>query len=178
MSGIDRTITATLRRPTIIVVVSLFACARPTSPDVVKSDPVTTSIDASPPPAPLPSPSPSPSSLPLPKDALTDVPGFRICEPTTRCGFWSGCVWLERIGGVRYRALGGSDKGQVFVRRHDCSPADGGLSGCAVYCRGTSGGGPCVDGLHPEMETCTESAPPRPISMACPMGDGICGSLM
>jgi hypothetical protein len=87
-------------------------------------------------------------------------------------------VWLERVDGGRYRALSGVDKGSVFVRRHDCWPADAGASGCAIHCTGADGGAPCVDGLHPEEETCTGASVPTLDSTVCQIGAGVCGSLM
>jgi hypothetical protein len=43
-----------------------------------------------------------------------------------------------------------------------------------MYCKGAD----CVDGLHPEDETCTGAAVPTPTSIPCQIGAGICGSLM
>jgi len=134
-------------------------------------------------PMPVESASPDPSSKPLPTVTAAPSPiattaGQQACEPTVRCGVWSGCVWLERLDDTRYRAVGEGAKGEVFVRRRECWPADGGLNSCAVYCRGGDGGPPCVDGLHPELETCTGAAVPRPNSAKCLFGAGVCGSLM
>lgn len=100
------------------------------------------------------------------------------CEPIVRCGVWSGCVWLDRLGPGRYRERRRGDKAEVFVRRHECWPADSGLGGCAVHCTGEDAGPPCYDGLHPEEETCTGAAAPKPNSAACHAGDGICGSFI
>ena len=153
------------RPPTLLAFLLVFvACSRVTSPDAVSSDPSTKPLPSSPPPAPSPPPV---------------VVAERVCEPTIRCGFWTGCVYLERVDKDRFRALGGSEKGQIFVRRHHCSPPDAGPSGCALYCSGLDAGPPCVDGLSPEHEVCDESAPPRPAKATrCLIGAGICGSLI
>ncbi|MGZ3419074.1 MAG: hypothetical protein ACXVEE_14480 [Polyangiales bacterium] len=134
----------------------VVACARPQPVDVVAPDPSTKPLPTTPEPP----------------------PPMRACEPIVRCGVWSGCVWLERIDDLRYRAIGGSEKGSVFVRRHECWPADASTSSCAVYCTGVDGGAPCVDGLHPEQEECTGAAVPTPNSTRCLMGAGICGSFI
>lgn len=131
----------------------LSSCARP-QPIEAMSDPVT---------KPLPSSSVAP-----------EVTG-QACEPIVECGVWSGCVWLDRLDGDRYRARSGDRKGSIFVRRHECWPGDAGTAGCAMYCRSP---GACVDGLHPETETCTGAAVPTPTSTPCLIGAGICGSLM
>lgn len=134
-------------------------------------------------PQPIEPIAPDPSTKPLPVTEAPPPPPHkpfaeRACEPIVRCGVWSHCVWLERLADDRYRSLGGDEKGQIFVRRHDCWPADAGASHCAVYCRGGDGGPPCVDGLHPEIETCTGAAVPKPSSAKCLIGAGVCGSLM
>jgi hypothetical protein len=144
-----------------LLVLATLACTRPQPIDSATPDPST---------KPLPAPTPTPS--PTPAKPSEPVLGH-ICEPTVRCGVWSGCVWLEKLAGDRYRASGGSEKGVVFVRRHECWKGS-----CAVFCTGADGGAPCVDGLHPEDETCTGAAVPAPNSKRCSLGDGICGSLM
>jgi hypothetical protein len=152
-------------RVRIFVLAALLpaACTRPTVPDVVTSDPSTKPISDAAPPPPMPQPS-------------TDVTGDRICEPTIRCGFWSGCIPFERVDATHYRALSGTDKDHLFVRRHDCWPSDAGPSGCSLFCNGPDAGPPCVDGLQPEAEACSESAPPTPYKGRCSFSAGVCGA--
>jgi hypothetical protein len=141
----------------------LVACSRP-QPDVPAPDPST-------------KPLPTATTPPAPPSAEPKGIGGHVCEPVVECGFWSKCVWLEKIDATHYRAVGGAKTKEVYVRRHDCYTVDA-SSICAVHCTGADGGPPCVDGLHPESEKCDESAPPSPNSTICPIGDGICGSLM
>ena len=156
-------------KPWVLASIGLaLACTRPI-PDAATPDPESRPLDAS---VPAPAPTPTPTPTPTP---VAPVSGPKTCEPTVRCGVWSGCKWLEQIGTDRYREVSGKE---IFVRRHECWPADGGLASCAVYCRGGDGGPPCVDGLHPEEETCTGAAIPHPDSRRCSLMDGVCGSLM
>jgi hypothetical protein len=146
----------------------MSACSRPQPVEVVRPDP---SVKSTPAPSPTPTMTPTPS-------ATAPSGDFHLCEPVVRCGFWSKCVWLERVDASHYRAIGGdATKGEVFVRRHHCHPVDGGAR-CSVYCTGVDGGAPCRDGFSPEKEACDESAPPSPNSIRCAIGAGICGSLM
>lgn len=150
----------------------LVACTRP-QPVEVTPDPSTRPM---PPP---PAPSAPPPAPPISLHSTSEAIGQRVCEPIVRCGFWSGCVWLERVDETRYRVIGGSEpKGSIFVRRLQCSPPDAGLERCAIHCGGVDAGPPCVDGLHPEEEHCLESMPPKPDVQRCVFGAGICGSLM
>lgn len=142
-------------------VATVLSCSRPQPAEPIAGDPSTKPLPVAPPPSP-------------PEKPFAE----RACEPIVRCGLWSHCVWLERLDGDRYRALGGPEKGSVFVRRGECWPADAGTNGCAVYCSGADGGPPCVDGLHPEDEICTGAAVPKPSSRRCQFGAGVCGSLM
>src|SRR5262249_7242900 len=117
---------------------------------------------------------PAPPEPPPTKAASTRDPPLlwdgHACEPIVRCGVWSGCVWLDRIGPGRYRERHGAG---VFVRRRECAGTK-----CAVHCIGADGGAPCFDGLHPENEACDETAMPTANGTACLAGAGICGSLM
>jgi hypothetical protein len=144
---------------------SIVACSRPQHSDVPSPDPST---------KPLPTATTTAAPPPQPPD---DTIGGHVCEPVVECGFWSKCVWLEKIDATHYRAVGGAVTKGVYVRRHQCQSVDASTI-CAVHCTGVDGGAPCVDGLHPEMEECTESAPPSPDATPCPIGNGICGSLL
>jgi len=127
--------------------------------------PTTDASDATSPPTPAP----SYASVTAGESAT------HVCEPVVRCGVWSGCRWLRRIDATHVRDDG---TGVVYVRRHDCSPADAGPGGCALFCSAPDAGPPCVDGLHPEVEACKGTAPPRPTTARCLLGDGVCGSLL
>jgi hypothetical protein len=178
----------------LVALVPLFLAACPTkrgAPEAVTGDPASKPL---PPPAPTtkdaaPPFSLSPSAMatipPAPTSTEKANPKFanqEACEPIVRCGLWTRCVWFERLDVDRYRAKGSGFEGQVFVRRKDCSPEGAGPSGCAVFCKDLSDNATCVDGLHPEFEECTESAPPHPapttVTMHCSFGDGVCGSFI
>jgi hypothetical protein len=143
-----------------LVIIIALGCSRPQPVEPVAPDPSTKPLAPAPPPMPV-----KPFSE-------------RACEPVVHCGVWSDCVWLEHLDDNRYRALGGDEKGEIFVRRKECWPADAGQSGCAVHCSGADGGPPCIDGLHPEKETCTGAAVPKPSTKKCQFGAGVCGSLL
>lgn len=96
-----------------------------------------------------------------------------FCEPVVTCGVWSGCKWLEKIDATHAR-----DGKTRYVRRHECASPGAGPLDCALFCSAPDAGPPCVDGFHPEIESCKATAAPRPTTARCLVGDGVCGSLL